>query len=130
MSDTPATVNAQGLLRFGLPTSGAAELSHPKPERLIAGNPLRETWNALDAPLDGAQNLSTGVWRCEPGHWRIAFGPTEREVFTVVQGRCRLHSHAGGFQEAGPGQAIHIPPGFTGSFEVIDTVTKVYVIVT
>jgi uncharacterized cupin superfamily protein len=122
-------LTAHGLLGFGLPVQGQAELSHPRPERLIAGNPLRETWNALDAPLGGAQNLSTGVWRCEPGHWRIAFGPTEREVFTVLQGRCRVHHDAGDFQEAGPGQAIHIPPGFTGSFEVIEAVTKVYVIV-
>ena len=121
--------SAPGLLGFGLPVQGAAELSRPRPERLIAGNPLRETWNALDVPVAGAQTLSTGVWRCEPGHWRIAFGPTEREVFTVLAGRCRIHSDAGGFQEAGPGQAIHIPPGFTGSFEVIDAVTKVYVIV-
>ena len=120
---------AGDLLSFGLPVSGAAELSHPKPERLLQGNPLRETWNALDAPLAGAQTLSTGVWRCEPGHWRIAFGPTEREMFTVVQGRCRIHREGGGFEEAGPGQALHIPPGFTGSFEVLETVTKVYVIV-
>jgi uncharacterized cupin superfamily protein len=120
---------AGDLLRFGLPVSGAAELSHPKAERLLQGNPLRETWNALDAPLGAAQNLSTGVWRCEPGHWRIAFGPTEREVFTVVQGLCRIHRDGGGFEEAGPGQALHIPPGFSGSFEVLKTVTKVYVIV-
>jgi len=72
-------MSAYDLLSFGLPVTGQPELSHPKPDRLIAGNPLRETWNALDAPLIGAQSLSTGVWRCEPGHWAIAFGPTERE---------------------------------------------------
>ena len=122
-------MSAADLLRFGLPVSGEAEFSRPKPERLLAGNPLRETWNALDAELAGASTLSTGVWRCEPGHWRIAFGPTEREVFTVLQGRCRVHAASGGMQEAGPGQAIHISPGFEGSFEVLETVTKVYVIV-
>lgn len=127
MSGTPA--NALGLLKFGLPPSGEADLSRPKPERLIAGNPLRETWSALEAPLEGAQSLSTGVWRCEPGRWRIAFGSTEREVFTVLEGRCRIHREDGDCQEAGPGQAIHIPPGFVGSFEVLETVTKVYVIV-
>lgn len=122
-------MSAADFLRFGLPVTGEAEHSHPKPERLLAGNPLRETWNALDADIAGASTLSTGVWRCEPGHWRIAFGPKEREVFTVLQGRCRVHAASGGMQEAGPGQAIHIPPGFEGSFEVLETVTKVYVIV-
>ena len=117
------------LLGFGLPLEGTPELSHPKPDRLLVGNPLRETWNALDASLQGAAGLSTGVWRCQPGRWRIAFGPTEQEVFTVLQGLCRIHSDVGGYQQAGPGQAIRIPPGFTGSFEVIEAVTKVYVII-
>ncbi|WP_342130426.1 cupin domain-containing protein [Hydrogenophaga sp. OTU3427] len=113
---------------FGLPVSGAAELSHPRPERLIQGNPQRETWSAVEAPLAGAATLYSGVWRSEVGHWRIAMGPTEQEVFTVLSGRCRVHGDGGGVQEAGPGQAIHIPAGFTGSFEVLETVTKVYVI--
>lgn len=117
------------LLSFGLPVSGAPELSHPKPERLLRGNPLRETWNALDAPLNGAGELSTGVWRCEPGQWRIAFGPTEPEIFSVLEGRCRLHREDGSCEQAGPGQAIRIPPGFSGSFEVIERMTKVYVMV-
>ena len=122
-------MSAEQLLSFGLPVGGEAELSHPKPERLLRGNPLRETWNALDAPLNGAGELSTCVWRCEPGQWRIAFGPTEQEIFTVLEGRARLHRDDGSYEEAGPGQAIRIPPGFTGSFEVIERVTKVYVIV-
>lgn len=122
-------MSARDLLAFGHPMPGAPEVSHPKADRCLIGNPRRETWNALDAPLEGARTLSTGVWRCEPGKWRIAFGPTEREIFTVLQGRCRVHRDGGGFEEAGPGQSIHIPPGFTGAFEVLETVTKVYVIV-
>lgn len=122
-------MSATDLLAFGLPVTGEAELSHPAPERLLAGNPLRETWNLIETPVGDGQTFYSGVWRCEPGHWRIAFGPAEREVFTVLQGRCRVHSAAGGYQEAGPGQAIHIPPGFTGSFEVLEQVTKTYVII-
>ena len=122
-------MSAHDLLSFGFPVDGLPETSHPRPDRLIHGNPLRETWNLVDAPLAGARTLSTGIWRCEPGQWAIAFGPTEREVFTVLQGRCRIHRDDGSLEEAGPGQAIHIPPGFTGSFEVLETLTKVYVIV-
>ncbi|MDD2546391.1 MAG: cupin domain-containing protein [Burkholderiaceae bacterium] len=107
---------------------GAPALSHPRPERLLAGNPLRETWNQVDAPLAGAQRLSSGIWRCEPGHWRIAFGPAQQEVFTVLAGRCRVHDAQGGFQALGPGDVLHIPPGFEGSFEVLETMTKSYVI--
>ncbi len=56
------------------------------------------------------------------------FGPTEQEIFTVLEGRCRLHREDGSYEQAGPGQAIRIPPGFTGSFEVLARLTKVYVI--
>lgn len=115
--------------RYSGAPEGAAELSWPKPERLLQGNPKRETWNAVDQPLAGAARLSSGIWRCEPGHWRIAFGATQQEVFTVLSGRCRLHDDQGGCHEIGPGQVLHIPAGFTGSFEVLETMTKSYVIV-
>ncbi len=113
---------------FGLPVTGTPDLSYPQPERLISGNPRRDTWSAIETGLAGAQQLYSGVWRSEVGHWRIAMGPTEQEVFTVLEGRCRVHADSGEVQEAGPGQAVFIPAGFTGSFEVLETVTKVYVI--
>ena len=113
---------------FGLPVTGEPEVSHPQTDRLISGNPRRDTWSAVETDLAGASRFYSGVWRSEVGHWRIAMGATEQEVFTVLEGRCRVHSDAGGFQEAGPGQAIHIPAGFIGSFEVLEAVTKVYVI--
>jgi len=108
---------------------GEPEVDHPRSERLIAGRPRRETWNVADLPLAPGSRLSVGVWRCEPGHWRIAFGPHQHELFTVLGGRCRLHEADGRWQEAGPGQALLIPAGFQGSFEVLETLTKTYAIV-
>ncbi len=109
--------------------SGAPDVSYPQPERRIDGNPRRERWDALDGPLCDARQISAGVWRCEPGKWHIVFGPAEQEVFTVLSGRCRVHDAAGGFKEARAGEAIHIPAGFTGAFEVLETMTKTYVTV-
>jgi uncharacterized cupin superfamily protein len=80
-----------------------------------------------ELPVQG--KLYTGVWRCEPGHWRIVFGAGEYELFTVLQGRCRLHADDGSVREAGPGEALFIPAGFTGAFEVLETLTKTYAIV-
>lgn len=107
---------------------GLPELDRPRPDRLLEGNPQRETWNTVDAPIAGAR-LYCGVWHCEPGHWRIEMGPDEHELFTVLQGRCRVHAADGRFEEAGPGEAITIPGGFRGSFEVIEPLTKTYAIV-
>ncbi len=115
------------LLKFTARPEGSPDTDRPRPERLIRGNPLRETWNHIDEALPAGQ-VFCGVWRCEPGHWRIAMGPTERELFTVLQGRCRVHDAMGGFEEAGPGEGIYIPPGFEGAFEVLEQLTKTYMI--
>ncbi len=115
------------LVKLGAVMPGTPETDHPKPDRLIAGRPRRDTWNIADVPAGG--RLYCGVWRCEPGHWRIAMGEAEQELFTVLTGRCRVHAADGSFEEAGPGEAIFIPAGFVGSFEVIQAVTKTYAIV-
>lgn len=120
--------HALPLLKLQAAMPGTPETDHPRPERLITGNPRRDTWNSVSADL-GAHRLDCGVWRCEPGHWRIAMGPGEHELFTVLSGRCRVHAADGSFQAAGPGEAIFIPAGFQGSFEVLETLTKTYAIV-
>ena len=115
------------LIKLSSEPDGIAEQDHPQPERLIRGNPLRETWNLVTGDVSAGQ-VYCGVWRCEPGHWRIAMGPSERELFTVMAGRCRVHDEQGHFEEAGVGEAIYIPPGFAGAFEVVETLTKTYMI--
>jgi hypothetical protein len=55
-------------------------------------------------------------------------GGTERELFTVVAGRCRVNDSNGGLEEMGPGEGLYIPPGFGGEFEVVETLTKTYMI--
>ena len=118
---------AHRLIKLTAQPAGTPDTDHPKPERLVRGNPLRETWNRVDAALPAGQ-VFCGVWRCEPGRWRIAMGETERELFTVLLGRCRVHDALGGFEEVGPGEGLYIPPGFAGEFEVLEHLTKTYMI--
>jgi uncharacterized cupin superfamily protein len=115
------------LIKLTTQPAGQPEVDHPRPERLVRGNPKRETWNRVDDALT-AGRVYSGVWRCEPGRWHIAMGATERELFTVLLGRCRVHDAQGGFEEAGPGEAIYMPPGFAGEFEVLEPLTKTYMI--
>ncbi len=102
-------------------------LDHPRPERRVRGNPLRQTWNLVQA-TQPAGELYCGVWACEPGRWRIAMGSHEHELFTVVSGQCRVHDALGGFEAVGPGEGLYIPPGFEGEFEVLEPLTKTYLI--
>ena len=102
----------------------APAYDHPRPDRLVAGNPLRTTWNHYER--DG---FSAGVWACEVGAWRIAFADGKDEFFHVLEGRIRISDQAGNAREFGPGDACVIPAGFTGVFEVLAPVKKRYVIV-
>jgi uncharacterized protein len=126
MSESSTTHRSRLIKLTALPAT-APDTDHPRPERLLKGNPLRETWNLIDEEM-AAGRVYCGVWRCQPGHWRIAMGPSERELFTVMIGRCRVHDARGGFEELSAGEALYIPPGFEGSFEVLEALTKSYMI--
>jgi len=113
------------IVKFDLPAA-APEIDHPRPERLERGNPARRTWTLYESAPAG---MFAGIWESEVGRWRIAMDPNEHEYFVVLSGRCRLHDAAGGFTEAGPGEALVIPAGFAGSFEVLQAMRKHFVIV-
>ena len=101
-------------------------VDQPRVERREVGAPERHTWTLYESAADG---VSAGIWHCEPGRWRIEFGPREHEYFFVLEGRARLHSTDGTVTDLGPGQAAVIPAGFTGSFEVLERVRKHFVVV-
>ncbi|MYM84571.1 DUF861 domain-containing protein [Duganella sp. FT50W] len=106
--------------------SPTPEYDHPRAGRRLEGNPKRTTWNHF---TNASGEVSAGVWACEKGSWRIAFGPNKDEYFYVLEGRCRVINEAGDIAEAGPGDALVIPANFKGVFEVVEPVRKHYVIV-
>lgn len=98
---------------------------HPRPDRLLKGNPLRSTREFFSAPQG---DLSCGIWACEPGAWQIAFAEGKDEFFCILEGRIRITDSEGIAIEFGPGEACVIPQGFCGSFEVLQAVRKYYVV--
>lgn len=101
------------------------EYDFPRPDRLVAGNPQRTTWNYYD---NASGEFSCGIWACETGCWNIEFAANKEEFFCVISGRVRLHDVEGASVEIGPGEAAVIPAGFKGRFEVIEPVKKYYAI--
>ncbi len=99
---------------------------HPKQGRLVSGNPLRTTREHYS---NVSGEVSCGVWSCEVGAWRIVFDERSDEYFHVLSGRIRISDSAGNATEFGPGDACVIPAGFTGTFEVLEPVTKHYVMI-
>ena len=101
-------------------------VDHPRTDRLESGNPRRETWTLYES-TDG--QMSTGIWACEVGRWRIVFPPGKDEYFFVLEGWVRLHDRDGGYTDVRAGQGAVIPGGFEGAFEVLEPVRKHFVVV-
>jgi uncharacterized protein len=97
------------------------ETSRPAADRLISGDPVFTTWNIEDR--DG---LFAGLWQATPGHWRVSY--TEWEYCVIRSGRSVLHPDGAAPVPLGPGDSFLLRPGFTGSWEVIETTLKDYVI--
>lgn len=102
------------------------QVDHPRPDRLVQGNPRRETW-PLYTSADGV--TSVGIWACERGMWRIAFAPNKDEYFFVLEGHVRLHDRDGLVVDVRAGEGAVIPAGFEGAFEVVLPVRKHFVVV-
>lgn len=55
-------------------------------------------------------------------------GASERELFTVLAGRCRVHDAQGGYEEVGAGEGLYFPSCFAGEFKVLEHLTNTYMI--
>ena len=104
----------------------AAEVDYPKPERRVSGNPKRTTRNHY---ANDSGEVFSGEWTCEVGSWRIEQGPNEDEFFFVLEGRVRITADDGHAVEIGPGESLVIPSGFKGTFAVLESLRKHYMIV-
>ncbi len=103
------------------PHGAEAETGRPAPDRLIAGDPVFSTWN-----LEERDGLYCGIWRATPGKWRIVYDEWEycriREGHSVITGEDGIARHVKA------GDSFVLRPGFVGTWEVIETTTKDYVI--
>lgn len=97
------------------------ESGRPAPDRLIAGDPLFTTWNIEDR--DG---LFCGLWQATPGKWRIQY--EEWEYCRILEGRSIVTQDGGAAHALKPGDSFILRPGFNGTWEVLETTLKEYVI--
>lgn len=98
------------------------ETGAPAPDRLISGDPEFTTWNVEEA--DGG--LYAGIWQSTPGKWRIAYD--EWEYFHVLEGHSVVTEEGGTPVHLRAGDRYILRPGFKGTWEVLETTRKDYVI--
>nr|WP_027057247.1 cupin domain-containing protein [Mesorhizobium loti] len=99
------------------PESGA-----PAPDRLISGDPKFRTWNVEER--DGG--LYAGIWESTPGKWRIVYD--EWEFCHILSGVSVIAEDGGEARTVRSGDSFVLRPGFKGSWEVLETTRKEYVI--
>lgn len=95
----------------------------PSADRLLKGSPQTTARNYFS---DSGGKFFAGVWESTPGRWRVSY--TENEFCHVTRGRVRIEDGAGHSWTFGPGDSFVIPTGFAGIWEVLEPMSKLYVI--
>lgn len=94
----------------------------PAADRIIAGSPTFRTWNAEET-TDG---LYSGIWEATPGKWRIVYD--EWEFCHILSGLSVITEDDGEARTVKNGDSFVLKPGFKGTWEVLETTRKAYVI--
>jgi len=98
------------------------EIGAPPADRLISGAPRFRTWNVEEQ----AGGLYAGVWESSPGKWRISYD--EWEFCHILSGVSVIAEDGGEARTVKAGDSFVLRPGFKGSWEVLETTRKEYVI--
>ena len=100
----------------------APQTERPPPEKVLAGDPVFTTWNIEEA--EGG--IYAGVWQSTPGKWRISYD--EWEYFHILEGHSVVTEDGGEAVDLRAGDRLILRPGFKGTWEVLETTRKDYVI--
>ena len=111
--------NLQRITRDGIPP----EVERPDPAKVLAGDPVHTTWS-----IEERGNIFSGMWQSTPGKWRVSYG--EWEYVYIHSGHSILTDAAGHQTHLRAGDSYIIRPGYEGTWEVVQTTLKDYVIIT
>lgn len=109
------------LFRFLSRNAASPVLSRPAPQAVIAGDPVFSLWE-----IETRGALSCGIWQATPGKWRIAYD--EWEYCRILEGLSVIAEAGGAARIVRAGDSFVIRPGFRGTWEVLETTVKDYVV--
>jgi len=95
----------------------------PAADKVLAGDPRFTSWD-----IEDRGNIFAGIWESTPGTWRIAYD--EWEYCRILSGHSVITGDDGTVTEVRAGDSFVIRPGFAGTWQVIETTRKDYVIIT
>jgi len=91
------------------------------------GEPVGALPKQTDSGFFEESNLAAGTWECEPGILKIDLDLTE--FCHLLKGHWILTSESGQVTEVKAGDSWVFPKGWKGTGEVVETVRKVYMII-
>ena len=91
------------------------------------GTPIGDLPKQTDAGFFEEGNLAGGTWECEPGTLQLDLDITE--FCHLLKGHWILTSESGQVTEIKAGDSWVFPRGWRGTAEVVETVRKVYLVV-
>ena len=108
------------LFRLTLPDT-PPQISRPDPAKICDGDPEHRTWN-----IEDQAGLYAGFWQSTPGTWTVSYD--EWEYCHILAGVSVLTDAAGVAQTFRAGDSFVLRPGFVGTWCVVETTLKQYVI--
>jgi len=102
--------------------AGAPVTWRPDAARVIHGDPEFQAW-----PVDKAdRGVSAGIWQATPGKWR--FQSTVWEYCRILSGISIITEEGAEPRTVRAGDSFVLRAGFKGTWEVIETTRKDYVV--
>lgn len=93
-----------------------------RPDDFTEGNPA---W-MYAALTEG--NVESGIWTSEVGTWAETDYPVD-EVMVITKGHLRITNADGSVHDLTEGHMFALPKGWAGTWEVVEDMAKIYVIV-
>jgi uncharacterized cupin superfamily protein len=93
-----------------------------RPDTIDSGDP--EMW--VGSLTEGA--IESGVWTCSVGGWPET-DYAVNEVMVMVDGRLRITNADGTTHELTEGDMFFLPKGWSGRWDVLEDMKKIYFIV-
>ncbi|ROZ86291.1 cupin domain-containing protein [Gordonia sp. OPL2] len=77
-------------------------------------------------PIESGTEAQVGIWECEPGGWPVIDRPNTETCY-IISGRATLTDDATGqVTEISAGDFVTLPPGWSGRWDVTETIRKAY----
>jgi uncharacterized cupin superfamily protein len=94
-----------------------------KPGNVVSGEPATRLQNYFS---DTTGQFFSGIWESSKGKWPVSY--TESEFCAILEGKCVLTDAVGKSETFSKGESFVIPSGFSGTWETVEPVKKLYAI--